>query len=304
MKLKNKKYTMKEYRVLLFYKYVTVEEPEKFRDEHLQFCFENNIRGRVFIAGEGINGTVSGRIEDIKNYKTHLRSCPEFADIWFKEDEADEHAFLKTHVRVKREIVSSGLEVSLANGGKRLKPEELKKFYEEEKDFVIIDTRNTYESQIGKFKNAVTPEMDTFRDWKEIALQLKEQYKDKTVVTYCTGGIRCEKASAYLVEQGFKDVYQLEGGIVTYQKQYPDTFWEGSVFVFDERRITNDNSKKELKHVGSCYYCGEPASYYINCHNQNCDKLLVTCYECKYENDYCCSDECRESNNKRKKYHG
>jgi UPF0176 protein len=179
----------------------------------------------------------------------------------------------------------------------------LKEFYDEGKEFIIVDARNSYESEIGRFKNAVTPRMDTFRDWFKVADEISD-YKDKTVITYCTGGIRCEKASAYLVEQGFKNVYQLEGGIVTYTKQFPDTYWEGSVFVFDERRIVEPNTKEELRHVGSCYYCGSPASWYINCHNQDCDKLLVSCHECKVKNDYCCSDECRVSKNKRKRYHG
>lgn len=292
------------YRVLLFYKYTPFNNPEKFRDEHLAFCRRMDLRGRVFIAEEGINGTVSGKTGNIEEYKTRLKSYPEFSDIVFKEDPAEEHAFSKMHVRVKKEIVNSGLhEVDLANTGKRLQPEELKQFYENGKEFIIVDARNSYESEIGHFKNALTPEMKTFRDWRNVPDELKD-YKDKTVVTYCTGGIRCEKASAFLVQQGFKNVYQLEGGIVSYTKKYPDTFWEGSVFVFDERRIVQPNSQSELKHTGECYFCGEPASYYINCHNQDCDKLMVCCRNCKVENDYCCSDECRSSENRRKHYHG
>jgi UPF0176 protein len=292
------------YSVLLFYKYVNFDEPEKFKDEHLRFCFDNDIKGRVFISAEGINGTVSGTIENTNKYKEEIRSYPEFNDIWFKEDEANEHAFLRTHVRVKKEIVHADFGgVDLKNTGKRLHADELKKLYESGEDFIIIDARNYYESEIGKFKNAITPDMKTFRDWPKVAEEL-EEYKDKTVVTYCTGGIRCEKASALLVEKGFKNVFQLEGGIVTYTKQFPDTYWEGSVFVFDERRIIEPNKKEDLRHVGKCYFCGKPASYYINCHNQNCDKLLVTCHDCKIEYDYCCSDECRKSDNRRKRYHG
>lgn len=293
-----------EYSVLLFYKYVEFKNPEQFKDEHLKFCNKLDLKGRVFIAEEGINGTVSGKKPNIEEYKRKLRSYPEFENIIFKEDAAVEHAFKKMHVRVKNEIVNSGLsEVDLRNTGKRLKPDELKKFYERNEDFIIVDARNSYESEIGHFKNAITPSMKTFRDWKNVADELAD-YKDKNIVTYCTGGIRCEKASAYLVQEGFKNVFQLDGGIVSYTKKYPDTFWEGAVFVFDERRIVEPNSVKELKHTGKCYYCGEPASYYINCHNQDCDKLLVTCHKCKIENDYCCSDECRRSENRRKEYHG
>jgi UPF0176 protein len=295
---------MKEYRVLLFYKYVDVENPEEFMTEHLAWCTDNGIKGRVFIAREGINGTVSGKLKDIQKYKSNLTGYPIFKDIIFKEDEADEQAFFKMHVRVKKEIVNSSLkDTALEHGGKRLKPEQLLEFYESGKEFIIVDARNWYESKIGKFKNAVTPQLKNFRQWPEAVEKLKE-YKDKTVVTYCTGGIRCEKASAYMVEQGFKDVYQLDGGIVTYAKQFPNTFWEGGVFVFDERRVVEPNTDKKLKYVSSCYYCGEQTSYYINCHNQDCDKIIVTCHKCKIENEYCCSDECRNSKNKRNRYFG
>jgi len=293
-----------EYRVLLFYKYVNFPEPQQFRERHLKFCNENDIRGRVWISKEGINATVSGKTNDIENYKNEIRSYSQFSDIWFKEDKYHEHAFNKIHVRVKNEIVNSDFgEIDLSKTGKRLSPAELNNFYENGKDFVIIDARNGYESSIGKFKNAVTPPLETFRDWKNFADEI-EEYKDKTVVTYCTGGIRCEKASAYLVERGFKNVYQLEGGIWNYIQNYRDKFWEGSVFVFDERRIVTPNNEYELKHIGRCYYCSQPASYYINCHNQYCDKILVTCDECKSQNDYCCSDDCRQSSHKRKQYHG
>lgn len=295
---------LKKYRVLLYYKYVPFEDPEKFMNEHLEFCFENNIKGRIFIAKEGINGTVSGLTEDIEKYKSKLRSYPEFSDIIFKEDEADDHAFFKTHVRVKNEIVHTSFSDSDPyNGGKRLTPEQLLEFYESGKEFIIIDARNGYESKIGKFKNALTPDMKNFREWKDVVDSL-EELKDKTIVTYCTGGIRCEKASALMVEKGFKDVYQLDGGIVSYTKKFPDTYWEGGVFVFDERRVVDPNTKKELKYVSNCEYCGTPTSYYINCHNVECDRIVISCHECKVKEEYCCSDECRNAPRKRKKIAG
>lgn len=292
------------YRVLLFYRYIRVENPQAIADEHLQWCLQNDIKGKVYIAGEGINGSVSGTKENIEKYKNHLQSYPVFKNILFKEDVAEEHAFFKMHVRLKNEIVNSGLEeVSPSNGGKRLSPDELLKFYEEGKDFIIIDARNWYESKIGRFKNALTLPMKNFREWKNVADQIKDK-KNKTIVTYCTGGIRCEKASAYLVENGFKDVYQLDGGIVSFIKKFPDTYWEGGMFVFDERRVINPNNKRELKHIAQCHFCSEPTSYYINCHNQLCDRIFVCCHECKIKYNYCCSDECRNSVAKRAKYYG
>ncbi len=295
---------MKDFSVLLFYKYVSVSDPRQFADEHLQWCAEHGIKGRVYVAGEGINGTVSGQVADIEQYKLKLKSYPQFGDIVFKEDRTEGHAFLKMHVRVRNEIVNSSLEdVSPNNGGKRLTPEMLLEFYETGKDFIIVDARNGYESMIGRFKSAITPQMKNFRDWPKAVEELKE-HKQKTVVTYCTGGIRCEKASAYLVEQGFEDVYQLEGGIVSFAKKFPDTYWEGGIFVFDERRVVEPNSRPDLKSGSKCFFCGKPTSYYINCHNTDCDKIIVTCHECKIENEYCCSDECRKSENKRDRYYG
>jgi UPF0176 protein len=296
---------MNNFKVLLFYKYVQVQNPGLIVIEHLDWCLQNDIKGRVFIANEGVNGTVSGSVENIEKYKSQLTSYPEFKDLWFKEDDADEHAFRKMHVRLKNEIVHGDLEnVSIEHGGKRLSPEELLQLYKEGKDFVIVDARNWYESKIGKFKNAITPPMKNFREWKKVVDEDLKEYKNKTVVTYCTGGIRCEKASAYMVERGFNDVYQLNGGIVNFINQFPDTYWEGGMFVFDERRVVNPNSKEELKHIAQCHFCGKPTSYYINCHNVDCDKIIVSCHECKTAYDYCCSDECRASENKRKVFHG
>jgi UPF0176 protein len=293
------------YKVLLFYKYADVYDPQRFVEEHLNWCMANDIKGRVFFAKEGVNGTVSGLVENIEKYKIHLRGFPEFSDIWFKEDEANEHAFRKMHVRLKNEIVHGDLEnVSIEHGGKRLSPEELLKFYEDGKDFVIVDARNWYESKIGKFRNAIVPQMKNFREWKKVADEELSKYKNRTVVTYCTGGIRCEKASTYLVENGFNDVYQLDGGIFNFVKKFPDTYWEGGMFVFDEGRVVNPNSKKDLKHIAKCYFCGKLTSYYINCHNMDCDKIIVSCHEYKVINEYCYSDECRVSKNKRKVFHG
>ena len=296
---------MIKYKVLLFYKYVQVDEPEKIVNEHLKWCVANGIKGRVFFADEGVNGTVSGTLSNIEKYKTHLTSFPEFRDLSFKVDDAEEHTFKKMHVRLKHEIVNGDLkDISIENSGKKLSPEELLSFYGQKKDFVIVDARNWYENQIGKFKNAITPPMKHFREWKKVVDKDLVDYKNKTIVAYCTGGIRCEKASAYMVERGFKDVYQLDGGIVNFIKKFPDTYWEGGMFVFDERRVINPNQNEELRHIAKCHFCGKLTSYYINCHNLDCDRIIVSCHECKVENDYCCSDECRRSANRRKVYHG
>ncbi|MFZ1280584.1 MAG: rhodanese-related sulfurtransferase, partial [Ignavibacteriaceae bacterium] len=278
--------------------------PESLSKEILNWCVANEIKGKIYLANEGINGSVFGDDESTDRFKTYLKSYKIFEDIWFKETQTEEIAFNKMYVRVKPEIVNSGLtKTKIENTAPKLTPEQLLKFYEDKKDFVIVDTRNWYESKIGRFKNALTPHITHFREWPKVVETLSE-YKDKTIVTYCTGGIRCEKASAYLREQGFKDVYQINGGILNYIQQFPDTYWEGGMFVFDDRRVFEPNTKEELKYTANCHFCGKPTAYHINCHNLNCDKIIVCCHDCKVENEYCCSDECRESLNKRKVFHG
>jgi UPF0176 protein len=295
---------MNKYKVLSFYKYVDVENPESLAKEHLDWCLASGVKGKVYLAKEGISGSVFGNDEVTDKYKSHLKSYKIFEDVWFKETPTNQVAFNKMHVRVKNEIVNSGLnKTSLEYTAPKLTPEQLLKFYEDKKDFVIVDARNWYESKIGKFKNAITPQITHFREWPKVVESLSE-YKDKTIVTYCTGGIRCEKVSAYMREQGFKDVYQIDGGILNYIQQFPDTYWEGGMFVFDDRRVFEPNTIEELKYTANCHFCGKPTSYHINCHNIDCDKIIVCCHDCKIENEYCCSDECRASKNKRKEYHG
>lgn len=291
-------------KVISFYKYVNIENPEALMKEHLEWCLENGIRGKVYLAKEGISGSIFGDEDAITKYKEHLKNYKSFKDVWFKETPTDKIAFGKMHVRVKEEIVNSGLrDTKLEHTAPKITPEQLLKFYEDKKDFVIVDARNWYESKIGKFKNAITPQITHFREWPKVVESLSE-HKNKTIVTYCTGGIRCEKASAYMREQGFKDVYQIDGGILNYIQQFPDTYWEGGMFVFDDRKVLDSNTREELKYIASCYFCNKPTSYHINCHNQDCDKIFVCCHDCKIEKEYCCSDECRTSGNKRKKYDG
>lgn len=295
---------MHQYKVISFYKYVKIEDPEVLMKGHLNWCLENGLKGKVYLAKEGISGSIFGDDELTRKYKNYLKGYKIFEDIWFKETPTDSVAFSKMHVRVKEEIVNSGLRTTkLEHTAPKLTPEQLLKFYEDKKDFVIVDARNWYESKIGKFKNAITPQITHFREWPKVVESLSE-YKDKTIVTYCTGGIRCEKASAYMREQGFKDVYQIDGGILNYILQFPDTYWEGGMFVFDDRRVFEPNTNAELMFTANCHFCGKPTSYHINCHNIDCDKIIVSCHDCKVEKEYCCSDECRTSKNKRKVYHG
>jgi|SRR3989344_6016826 len=281
-----------EYYILLFYKFVNVEDAEKFKKDHLDFCNSLGIKGKVLIAKEGINGSISGSKEQIEKYKEKLRSYPEFSDVVFKEDIGKSHVFTKMIVRVKKEVIALGKEVNFDMSGEYIEPNEFLEMCENEKigeDFIVLDTRNDYEWKVGKFKGAVTPKIKTFREFPEFVEGFKKN-KDKKIVMYCTGGIRCEKASAYMKEQGFKDVKQLHGGIVTFCKELPDSAWEGRCFVFDKRLVTERNNSKDV--ISNCSLCDSDCDLYRNCKNKNCDKLVLMCIDCEKKMNACCSDKC------------
>lgn len=206
----------KKYSILLYYCYAKIEDYEAYREEHHLFCVENNLRGRIIISPEGLNGTVSGLKEDCEKYMAYVHSDARFADTEFKVEEHETMAFAKLHVRVKPEIVHSSLRHidPRQKTGTYVEPQDFRKILEEQpEDTVILDVRSNYEHNVGRFKNALTLDIDNFRDFPEKVKEL-DHLKGKKVVTYCTGGIKCEKASAYLLEQGFDNVYQLHGGLL------------------------------------------------------------------------------------------
>lgn len=289
---------MEKYNILLYYCYATIADPEKFREEHHLFCLSLNLKGRIIIASEGINGTVSGTIKDCQAYMKALKDDPKFASIDFKIDQYPTHAFQKMHVRVKSEIVYSGLPTTdpTIQTGKYVEPDEFKKIKDKE-DIIILDVRSNYEHSIGKFKNAITLDMDNFRDFPEKVKEL-EKYKDKKVVTYCTGGIKCEKASAYLIEQGFKDVYQLHGGIIKYGLQEGGEDFEGKCYVFDNRVILDVNEVNP-KVISTCYVCGKTDDRMVNCANPTCNRHVPICENCGWEKEGACSDLCKTNPEKR-----
>ena len=227
-------------KILLYYKYVDIPNPEQVRDAQKALCQRLGIKGRILVSTEGINGTVAGEESAVNEYIENTEKVAFFQDIEWKVSWADEQVFPKLRVVVRDEVVTlgvkkSGTDVSLQNKAEYIEPEELLEWYENNQEFVIIDARNGYEAEIGKFKNAITPAIDNFRDFPNfVAAQLSE-YKDKTIVTYCTGGVRCEKASAYLRERGFKNVRQLHGGIHEYGQKAGGKHFEGEMFAFDKR---------------------------------------------------------------------
>ncbi|WP_110932217.1 oxygen-dependent tRNA uridine(34) hydroxylase TrhO [Paenibacillus bouchesdurhonensis] len=285
------------YRVLLYYKFVHIESPESFTAEHLQYCKDLGLKGRILIASEGINGTVSGTIEQTEKYMNDLRANPLFHDIVFKIDEIEGHAFKKMFVRHKNELVTFRYEHELDPNkisGKRLSPVEFHEQLEQE-DVIIIDGRNDYEYDIGHFRGAIRPEVESFREFPDWIRENLSQYKDKKILTYCTGGIRCEKLTGFLLHEGFKDVAQLEGGIVTYG-QDPEVkghLFDGKCYVFDERISVPINRTEEDIVIASCYHCGETNDRYINC--PVCNLQHVCCEACEEEHHGFCSSKCREA---------
>lgn len=277
-----------ETHIILFYKFVNVEDPESFKIKHLAFCKALDIKGKVLIAKEGINGSVSGSKEQIEAYKNELRNDPRFSDVEFKEEIGLHHPFSKMIVRVRKEIIRMDKEIDLSKTGKHLSPKEFLEEFED-KNVVIIDTRNDYESKAGRFKGAIIPDISTFREWPAFVDNL-DLPKDTKIITYCTGGIRCEKASAYMVEKGFTNVSQLHGGIINFCQQYPNTAWEGSCFVFDDRLVSNINQKENP--INPCVHCGIKSDQYRNCKIKTCNKLIFICPSCKSDFHACCSSAC------------
>ncbi|MFS0762589.1 oxygen-dependent tRNA uridine(34) hydroxylase TrhO [Peribacillus phoenicis] len=286
----------KPYRVLLYYLYVPIENHEEFAAEHLAACKALELKGRILVASEGINGTVSGTIEQTDKYMEMMKSDPRFADIVFKIDEAEGHAFKKMHVRPRNELVTLRLEDDInptQTTGKYLSPKE---FFEQMQDenTIVLDARNDYEFDLGHFRGAIKPEITNFRELPEWVRENKEMFEGKKILTYCTGGIRCEKFSGWLVEEGFEDVSQLHGGIATYGKdpEVQGELWDGQMYVFDERIAVPINQKEHVI-VGRDIYSGEPCERYVNCANPECNKKILCSEENEHKHMRSCTHECR-----------
>ena len=286
------------YKVLLFYKYTQIDAPKKFRQEQWDLCESLGIKGRILIATEGINGTVAGLTESIDSYMQHMEADQRFADMEWKISWADEQIFPKNKVTVRDEIVTlgvkkTGTDVNIENKAHYIEPEELLALYENNTDFVILDARNIYEAAVGKFKDALIPPIDNFREFPQFVEDSLADYKDKDVVTYCTGGIRCEKASAYLREKGFKKVRQLHGGIHTYHEKTGGKHFEGELFVFDKRLHVPVNDVNPTT-ISECSYCSTKISRYIDCTEHSCGSLFICCPDCENQHTGACSAECEE----------
>jgi UPF0176 protein len=291
----------KEYYILLYYCYADIENAEAYRDEHHLYCIENNLRGRIIISDEGLNGTVSGLKADCDRYMADIKADPRFSHTEFKIEPYDGHAFTKIHVRYKPEIVHSGLRHidPKVRTGTYVEPEEFRSILKETpEDTVILDVRSNYEHEVGKFKGAKTLDIENFRDFPEKVEELKQELAGKKIITYCTGGIKCEKASAYLLDQGFENVHQLHGGIIKYGIEADGEDFEGKCYVFDNR-IVADVNKVNPKVISRCYVSGEATDRMVNCANPHCNIHVPMSDAGAAIYNGCCSEECSQNEDTR-----
>jgi UPF0176 protein len=284
-----------KYEILLFYKYVVISEPWTVLKAQQELCQQLGLKGRIIIADNGINGTVEGLEKDTRQYIKAMKQDERFADIVFKKSEGTGKALPRLQIRVRKDLVSDqtidwGVEPSEMTG-KYVTARELHDWIHSNKKFYIVDMRNDYEYNSGHFEGSIKPEFETFRDLPKMLPKLKK-YDDRPIVTVCTGGIRCERASGLLLKHGFKDVYQLQDGIVTYMEQYPNEDFKGRLYVFDNRILMQSVPGYEI--VGTCASCGKKSEEYINCSNDTCHRHLIVCSLCrKPDGTVTCPQGCR-----------
>lgn len=275
-------------KIILYYGFAPVKDPEAVRLWQTALCESLDLKGRILISPHGINGTLGGEMSALKKYVKQTKQYPGFKKIDFKWSDGTGNDFPRLQVKVRDELVTFGDTTSLrvdengvVGGGTHLTPDQVHELVAERGDDVIFfDGRNAYEAKVGKFKNAVVPNVKTTRDFMdELESGKYDHLKDKPVVTYCTGGIRCEILSVIMKEKGFNEVYQIQGGIVRYGEKYGnDGLWEGSLYTFDGRMTVDFSESPEV--IGKCDRCGSATKSFINCANQSCHQLYLLCDQC------------------------
>ncbi|MDN5274876.1 MAG: hypothetical protein JWP06_777 [Candidatus Saccharibacteria bacterium] len=290
-------------KILLYYKFTPIADPTALKLWQKTLCDGLNLQGRILISKHGLNGTVGGDMDNLKAYIKATKEFPGFSGIVFKWSDGGRENFPRMSVKVRPEIVAFDAadelqvnEAGVIGGGVHLKPKQVNELVEERGDEVVFfDGRNAHEAAIGKFKNAVVPDTHTSRDFiRELESGKYDDLKDKAIVTYCTGGIRCEILSSLMKNRGFKEVYQIDGGIVRYGEAYGDDgLWEGSLRVFDDRMTVDFSDHAAV--IGACSHCGGQTNNYENCAWANCNDLVLICLFCKQNPDLLFhTDACRE----------
>lgn len=284
------------HQVLLFYKYVTITDPEALAQRVRSLATKHELLGRAIIAEEGINATFEGLVANTEAFVSELLTDERLSDMSIKRSPGNGYAFPKLSVKVRSEIVGTQFPQEAADPrvrtAPRLRPEELRDWYEKNEDFVVVDMRNDYEYQSGHFKNSINPGLEASRELPQ-ALPKLEPLKQKKVVTVCTGGVRCEKMSAYLMSNGFEDVYQLEDGMHGYMEKFPGKDFLGTLYTFDKRLTMDFGGEREI--IGTCYLCKAQTETYVNCGNNFCHRHFLVCEGCKGVELTFCSASCEES---------
>ncbi len=270
-----------DYLVILFYKFIPIANPQALALLHKEKCRELGLVGRMILAEEGVNATFEGKRESIEEYKKFLKNDPLFSDIVIKESSGTGKAFPKLKIKVRDEVVTLGagkFDVKKETATE-LPAQELEKWYENDEDFVVLDLRNDYEIASGKFEKTIDPGLANFRDLPAKLKELKN-LKDKKVVTVCTGGIRCEKATCLLKREGFTNIYQLKDGIHTYMKEYPSKNFKGTLFVFDNRLTTDVIPTENKAIIGKCFLCDNPTENYCSDERTRPSRKVLCCQNC------------------------
>lgn len=285
------------YHVLLYYKFIRMKHPEAEVKRHQEVCKALQLKGRILINADGINGTVGGTPESIRLYQDYMNAHKYFNNIDFKVTPAETNPFPKMQVKLREEIITTEAmhEIDLCRRGKHIDRDTFHDWLERGEEMVIIDMRNDYEWEVGRFRNAIRPPVTNFKEIKD-QMEYYNQFKGKKIVMYCTGGIRCEPASSLFLARGFdKDnLYQLEGGIVKYAEKYAnDGHFEGKCFTFDDRMVLPVNTTESAVITGKCIHCQTPTDLYRNCANKHCNKLFLGCDSCVESTNCTCKEECK-----------
>lgn len=282
------------YLILAYYNFVSVAEPLEEVKNHKAFLCQKEVKSRIYISEQGINGQLSAAAGDAHAYMEWMKSHPLFSSTQFKIAPYHEHTFPRQTIKYREQLVALDTPLEIEEGGEYLSPDEWKRWLEEDKKKVVLDVRNDYEWRVGHFSGAEEPPCKTFRDFNAYAEQLKEKVDPATtpIMMYCTGGIRCEIYSVLMKKQGFKKVYQLEGGVISYGEQIGADHWKGKLFVFDDRMTVPLKEGEETAVVGKCHLCSSPIEDYYNCANMDCNELFLCCQECVANHKGCCSISC------------
>ncbi len=289
-------------KVILYYKFVPISDPDMTMLWQRELCQRIGLKGRVIVSSQGINGTLGGDIEDLRTYKREMNRSGVFRGISYKWSDGNGEEFPRLSVKVKPELVNFGVsdkikinDKGVVGGGKHLKPDKVHQLVKKHgEDVIFFDGRNAYEAQVGRFKKAVVPKTKNTRDFPA-ELDKHVELKDKHVITYCTGGVRCEILTALMKQQGYKNVYQMDGGIVKYGEKFGDEgLWEGSLYIFDGRMQHRFSDKS--KDIGECVHCQGKTSRFVNCVNKACNKLVLVCEKCSIDmKEEFCSNGCLRS---------